>query len=194
MNGRTAVFAYGALASISSAQLTLGRAVEYTPPVRLTGWRRRWSQARDNRSTEKTFARASDGTIPAVCLGLNIEPASGLGPNGPLLEITGSELERLALREIRYDPVDVTDAVVADEPPRFDRVLAFIAKPENTASSAPPGAVIIASYAQAVESAFARLDDGQLELFRQTTGPYPVEVVDAVLVNDEIPPGNPRRW
>jgi len=194
MSGRIAVFAYGALASASSAQLTLGRAVEYSPPVRLTNWRRRWSQARDNLTTEKTFARTSDGSIPAVCLGLNIEPSSGLGPNGTLVEITASELERLALREIRYDRIDVTDDVVADEPLSFDRVLAFIAKPENTAASAPPGAVIIASYAQAVESGFAQLDDGQLELFRQTTGPYPVDVVDAELVTDEILPGNPRRW
>jgi len=194
MSERIAVFAYGALASISSAEQTLGRRVQCSPPVRLTGWRRRWSQARDNLAVEKTFARASDGSIPSVCLGLNIEPADGLAPNGTLIEIGDSELERLALRELRYDRVDVTDGVVADFPLGIDRVVAFRAKTENFASPPPPEAVIIASYADAVESAFAKLGAGQLELFRKTTGPYPVDLVEAVLIEDEIPPGNPRRW
>jgi hypothetical protein len=50
------------------------------------------------------------------------------------------------------------------------------------------------SYLETVERAFAALGDGQLEAFRRSTGPPPVAVVDAVLVRDRIPPGNPRRW
>jgi hypothetical protein len=53
---------------------------------------------------------------------------------------------------------------------------------------------VIAAYAERVESAFAALGEDQLRLYRETTGPPPVEVIDAVLVRDRIPPGNPREW
>ena len=54
--------------------------------------------------------------------------------------------------------------------------------------------MILASYERAVEAAFESLGPGELELFRETTGPRPVEVVEAALVRDRIPPGNPREW
>jgi cation transport regulator ChaC len=189
------LFAYGSLASAASAERTLGRPVEHCSVARLAGWRRRWSQARDNLATEKTFADAQTGAVPPHCLGLNLErDAGGAGPNGVLLEVTESELERLALREIRYEEIDVTEAVRAESAPAFSRVAAFTAKPENFAPTPPPGAVILAPYARAVEAAFATLASDQLELFHSTTGPMPVEVIEAVLVHDAIPPGNPRDW
>ncbi len=70
----------------------------------------------------------------------------------------------------------------------------FVAKPENFTYPPPAGAVILAAYARTVEAAFDSLGPGQLDLFRETTGPYPVEVVEAVLVRDRIPAGNPRDW
>ena len=82
----------------------------------------------------------------------------------------------------------------AADRPGFDRVVTFTAKPANYAETPPPGAVILASYARAVEAAFESLGPGQLELFRETTGPHPVEVVEGVLVRDRIPAGNPREW
>jgi hypothetical protein len=169
--------------------------VESTGPARLAGWSRGWSQARDNLGSEKTFAR-TDGTTPPYCLGLNVERRAGPGPNGVLLEVTEEELDRLAVRELRYDPVDVTAeiAIAAGGPPAFERVVTFIAKPVNYAETPPEGAIILASYARAVEAAFEALGRGQLELFRETTGPPPVEVVEGVLVRDEIPAGNPREW
>jgi hypothetical protein len=54
--------------------------------------------------------------------------------------------------------------------------------------------VILASYLRTVESAFERLGDGQLERFRRSTGPPPVDAVEATLVRDRIPAGNPRDW
>ena len=108
---RLAVFAYGSLASLASAERTLGRPVEPGGQARLAGWRRRWSLARDNLLSEKTFARADDGTVPPHCLGLNIERRAGPGPNGLLLEITEDELDRLAVREIRYDRIEVTTEI-----------------------------------------------------------------------------------
>jgi hypothetical protein len=54
--------------------------------------------------------------------------------------------------------------------------------------------VILASYACAVEAAFESLGPGQLDLYRESTEPHPVEVVEGVLVRDRIPAGNPREW
>jgi hypothetical protein len=190
---RLVVFAYGSLASLASVERTLGRPVQTGRAARLTGWRRRWSQARDNLRSEKTFARA-DGTTPPYCLGLNIERRPGPGPNGALIEITEEELDRLAVREIRYDRIDVTAEIAPEEPLALDHVVTFTAKPSNYAETPPPGAVVLASYARAVEAAFASLGPGQLELFRETTDPPPVEVVEGVLVRDRIPAGNPREW
>ena len=193
MSPRLAVFAYGSLASLASAERTLGRPVRSAGQARLAGWRRSWSQARDNLRSEKTFALA-DGTTPSHCLGLNVERRPGPGPNGALIEITEAELDRLAVREIRYDPVEVTDEIAAGGSPAFDRVVTFTAKAENYAETPPPGSVILASYARAVEAAFESLGPGQLDLYRESTEPHPVEVVEGVLVRDRIPAGNPREW
>ena len=72
---RIAVFAYGSLVDRPSAALTLGREVERLWTARLGGWRRRFSQARNNRECEKAFASAEDGSVPSHVLGLNIEYA-----------------------------------------------------------------------------------------------------------------------
>ncbi len=76
----------------------------------------------------------------------------------------------------------------------FDRIVTFTAKPENFAPTPPPGAVILAPYLRAVEAAFGTIGADQLDVFHRTTDPTPVEVIEAVLVRDEIPPGNPRDW
>jgi hypothetical protein len=190
---RQAVFAYGSLVSPASAAATLGRDIESSGPVRLRGWRRRWSTFRDNLAAEKTFARADDGSLPRWCLGLNVEPApSEPGPNGVLLYVTANELDRLDLREMRYDRVDVSDGF--EDLPGQTTVVAYTAKPRQLASEPPEGAVVISSYVAAVERAFAALGDAQLTLFRETTQAPPVPVIDAVLVRDHIPRGNPREW
>jgi len=194
MSPRLAVFAYGSLASLASAARTLERPVEHTAPARLPGWRRRWSQVRDNLTSEKTFARADDGAVPPYCLGLNLERAAGAGLNGALIDVSEAELERLDAREIRYDRVEVTNEISTEKGRDFERAFTFVAKPQNFAASPPPGAVILASYARAVEAAFESLGPGQLDLFHETTGPYPVEIIECVLVRDEIPAGNPREW
>ena len=195
VSDRVALFAYGSLVSAASTGRTLGREIRRSSVARLPGWRRRWSQVRDNRSTEKTFAHAESGAVPSHCLGLNLEPDSvGSGPNGVLLEVSDEELARLATREIRYEVVDVTDAMRTGEAAGFARVVTFTAKPENFAPTPPPGAVILAPYLRAVEGAFGTIGAAELDLFRDTTGAPPVEIIEAVLVRDEIPAGNPRDW
>jgi hypothetical protein len=177
------LFAYGSLVSAESAAATLGHEMRAVAVTRLEGWRRRWSLIRDNEACEKTFARVDDGSLPGFCLGLNLEPAPGEpGPNGVLYEVSDADLDRLDAREVRYDRVDAGQA------------LTYVAKASNFAPEAPAGSVIIAAYLQAIEAAFATLGPQELELFRETTDPPPAEVVDATLVADRIPPGNPRSW
>jgi hypothetical protein len=191
---RIAVFAYGSLVSPVSAAGTLGRAFPPPAAVTLPGWRRRWSQVRDNLAAEKTFARAEGGGLPRHIAALNVEPtgAGDEAPNGALLEVSEAELERLDIRELRYDRLDVTDALPTGH--GFDRVVTYVAKPEHFPPELPDGCVILGSYVRAVEQAFDELGPGELDRFRATTGPLPAEVVEPVLVRDRIPPGNPRRW
>jgi cation transport regulator ChaC len=193
-DNRIAVFAYGSLVHADSAARTLAREVE-AAPARLAGWRRRWSQVRDNLRSEKVFAIEPDGELPPWVLGLNLEPDPGApaatGPNGALIEVNEPELATLDRRELRYDRVEVTD-LVADA--GFDAVFAYIAKAGNFAPQPPPGAVIVAAYARAVERGFAALGPGEPERFHETTGKPPVDPVEAFLIRDRIPQGNPREW
>jgi cation transport regulator ChaC len=194
--GRLAVFAYGSLVHPSSFERTLGREPEALAPGRLRGWRRRWSLLRDNLASEKTFARHPGGELPRWVLGLNLEPGEQaddeMAPNGALIEINEAELERLDVRELRYDRVDVSGFVEGGE--EFDRIVTYTAKPEHFAADPPDGAVAMAPYMRAIEAAFRALGDGQWELFLNTTGPPPVETIEPRLIHDEIPPGNPRDW
>jgi hypothetical protein len=189
---RIGLFTYGSLVAPESTARTLGRRPALVPTT-LRGWRRRWSGVRDNLAVEKTFADGA-GELPRWILGLNLEPQDGAGdaPNGALIEVTEEELERLDRRELRYRRVDVTGGV--DREHGFDRVLAYSVPPAHFAPTPPRGAVILASYLRAVESAFERLGQDQLLRFRRSTGPPPVEAVEANLVRDRIPPGNPRGW
>jgi cation transport regulator ChaC len=192
-----AVFAYGSLVDRASAGQTLGREVERIWPARLMGWRRRFSQARDNTACEKTFARTDDGSVPRWILGLSLEPSdhASLAPNGGLIAVTDADLARLDVRELRYRRVEVAPAIAPEaDCPRFDRVITYVARPANHAPRPPSGAVILSSYARAVERAFDRLGDGHRSEYRRTTLPHPVELVDGVLIGDRIPAGNPRDW
>ncbi len=210
---RIAVFGYASLVSPESAARTLGRPLPREPELaQLPGWRRRWSLARENEKVEKTFARA-DGSIPKYVLGLNLESTEGggigafsphteekspIGANGVLIEVTEEELARLDVREMRYDRTEVSagvhplDASVSSL--RYDRIVTYTAKPAHYAPAPPPDAVVLSSYAAMVEAAFAALGEQQLQHYRDTTDPPPVEVVAATLIRDHIPPGNPREW
>ena len=192
---RLAVFAYASLVSPASAELTLGRRVEAVELARLEGWSRRWTLARDNLASEKRFERA-DGSLPRYCLGLNIEPAEeGAAPNGALIEVTEAELERLDLREIRYTRVEVSEAARTEAGAHgFDAVFAYRARPEHHHPEPPEDAIVIASYPRAVEAGFSAHGPAELSTYRATTPEPPVEVVEARLVEDRIPLGNPREW
>jgi hypothetical protein len=191
---RLAVFGYASLVSPASAAETLGRPVEVAALARLEGWARAWTCGRDNTTVEKTFALA-DGALPRYCLGLNLDPdPAAHAPNGVLIEVSQAELDRLDLRELRYQRTEVTGSIVDAGELGFDAVYAYRARPEHRHPEPPDGAVIISTYPALVERAFAELGPGQLELYRATTAPPPVEIAEATLVADAIPPGNPRAW
>jgi len=191
---RTAVFAYGSLVSRASAALTLGDVGEIHP-AELRGWRRGFTQARHNPTCEKTFARADSGEVPAWILGLGVDPAPGAAVNGALIELGEEQAARLDARELRYTRADITAAVIGGAgTPAFDRIFTFVPRSENSAAEPPPGAVILRSYAEATEAAFAELGPGELERYVESTWVPDVEVIEGRLVRDEIPPGNPRDW
>lgn len=196
-DARFAVFGYGSLVSRRSVAETLGHDAAPPVPARLAGWRRRWSLIRDNARAEKGF-EPIDGEPFDFCLGLNLERVTGAPedewPNGALVELSEAELARLDLRELRYDRVEVTRDVRSAGAGEFDAVFAYAAKDQNFASEPPPRSVVLASYLRACEAAFEELGPDELVTFGRTTEPVPVPVVEARLVRDEIPPGNPRAW
>ena len=151
---------------------------------------------RDNLAAEKTFARHPDGELPPYVIGLNLERDQDnrdvAGPNGALIDVEAQELSRLDLRELRYDRVELTEAVTVDH--GFDAVFGYTAKPDHYAPRPPAGAVAMAPYLRLIETAFRELGEGEWELFLETTGPPPVETIEPRLVRDEIPSGNPREW
>lgn len=187
------LFGYGSLVLPESASMTLGREVGALRPARLLEWRRRFSQARDNLTCEKTF-ECADGRRPEWVLGLNVERGQDpAGPvNGVVIELSESELDRLDVREVRYDRVEVTGLVEGEGLP--ERIVTYTAKEFHFHPEPPEDSVILATYARAVEAAFETLAPGELDAYRATTGPYPVERVEAELVVDRIPEGNPRAW
>ena len=189
---RLGLFGYGSLVLTESASMTLGRPAGELRPARLHDWRRRFSQRRDNLTCEKTF-ECDGGWRPEWILGLNVEEGEDeAGPvNGVVIELTEAELDRLDIREIRYDRVEVTGSMEGEGLP--ERIVTYKAKPFHFAPEPPEDAVILRTYAEAVEMGFEALGPGELEHYRATT-PYPVDRVDAELVLDRIPEGNPRDW
>jgi cation transport regulator ChaC len=192
-SGRLGLFGYGSLVLPASASMTLGRPVGHLQPARLHDWRRRFSQRRDNLTCEKTFECAG-GWRPEWILGLNLEAGEDdAGPvNGVVIELTEAELDRLDIREIRYDRVDVTETVEGVNLP--DTIVTYKAKEFHFAPEPPTNSVILRTYAEAVERGFDGLGAEELQHYIRTTGAYPVDLVEAELVADRIPAGNPRDW
>jgi hypothetical protein len=108
-----------------------------------------------------------------------------------VIELSEAELDRLDIREIRYDRVDVTGLVEGEALP--ERIVAYKAKAFHFAPQPPEDSVILRTYAEAVETGFEALGPGELDHYLATT-PYPVDRVEAELVIDRIPEGNPRAW
>lgn len=199
------IFGYASLVSRESVSETLGRDVGKVQAVELTGYLRRWSVARDNRSFEKTFARMSDDWVPEYLLMLNIEKSDQGGRvNGALFGVSEVELELMKAREKRYRAVDVTDSVKPHmelqhrgrgaPPVPYEKIFAFQGGQLHTVKSPPANSCVLAAYIDAVTAGFESLGERELQLFRSTTADPGVQVIDAVLVKDEVSAGNPKAW
>ena len=123
--------------------MTLGRPAGELRPVRLHDWRRRFSQRRDNLTCEKTFECAG-GMATGVDPRAQRRGGRGRGGpvNGVVIELTEAELDRLDIREIRYDRVDVTRSVEGEDLP--ERIVTYTAKAFHFAPEPPEDAVILA--------------------------------------------------
>src|SRR3954453_13000978 len=124
---RLGLFGYGSLVLHESASMTLGRPAGEPRTARLHDWRGRFSQRRDNLTCEKTFECAG-GWRPEWILGLNVEEGEDEegAAEGVVIELHEAELDRLDIREIRYDRVDVTGLVEGEDLP--DRLVTYTAK------------------------------------------------------------------
>ena len=121
---RLGLFGYGSLVLHESASMTLGRPADRVRPARLHDWRRRFSQRRDNLTCEKTFECAGGFGHRSGSSASDVEEGEDpAGPvNGVVIELTEAELDRLDIREIRYDSVDVSGSVQGEDlPERSDR-------------------------------------------------------------------------
>ena len=189
---RVGLFGYGSLVLRESASMTLGRLIGELRPARLHDWRRRFSQRRDNLTCEKTF-ECEGGWRPEWILGLNVEEGEA---EAEARERRGDRADRGGTRSARHsrDPLRPGRGHrlgPGEDLP--DRIVTYKAKAFHFAPEPPEDSVILATYAAAVEEGFEALGSGELEHYLATT-PYPVERVEATLVIDKIPDGNPREW
>ena len=144
--------------------------------------------SRRSRATRSTTASASTSSARP-------DAPEDEWPNGGLIEMTAAELERLDLRELRYDRVEVTGDVRAGGAGRLRRGRSRTWRSRRTSRPhPPPRSVVLASYLRACEAAFEELGAGRAGAFARTRSRRPVPVVEARLVRDEIPEGNPRAW
>ena len=104
------LFGYGSLVLRESASMTLGRPAGELRPVRLHDWRQallpasRQPDLREDLRVRRGMA-ARSGSSGST----SSEGEDEAGPvNGVVIELTEAELDRLDIREIRYDRVEVT--------------------------------------------------------------------------------------
>ena len=191
---RLGLFGYGSLVLHESASMTLGPARRRATTVRGCTTGGGASPSAATTSPARRPSSATAGWRPEWILGLNVEEGEDeAGPvNGVVIELTEAELDRLDIREIRYDRVDVTGSVEGEDLP--ERIVTYTAKPFHFAPE-PPGGRGDPRHLRGGggDAGSRRSGPGELEHYRATT-PYPVDRVEAELVIDRIPAGNPRAW
>ncbi len=196
------VFAYASLVNGESAAEILGRSVGPGVVADLYGFRRSWSVARNNRKSEKTFARVGDGWVPDHVLLLNAAEAK-LNDylNGVIYTVTERELKRLEKREKRYSSIEVRDRLTyrqenwePGDALSFTEVYTFTGKPGHLISLPPPKSCVLESYMDAVVEGFKQLGGRELEIYHETTDNHEAEVLRAELISGDNEDGLPRRW
>ncbi|MEE6288214.1 gamma-glutamylcyclotransferase family protein [Georgenia sp. MJ173] len=200
------VFVYGSLLQPASLQATLPTVSwRRCVPAVVSGRRRDFGVAFPNDGTQPDKAYLDDQDVrPPVVLFANLRPA---GPaesvNGICVPVGPGELAQLEARELRYDTVDVTDAVRASDAvaatdavgataaadvthaarpsPSLTRVVTFVGKPEFTRAPDVAAGVVPVAYTDSIDAG-ARFWDRHVsgfhaDLRRSTDWPDPSAVV-----------------
>jgi cation transport regulator ChaC len=183
------LFGYGSLLPAGVAALPRGAV-----PCRLSGWRRWWGVAMDNRRDLPGYKhyRTPEGARPDVMVAfLDITPAADGLVNGAAIPVDEAELPGLDRRERNYRRVEVGDSLdtrLPDGP-----VWAYIglhASRERAAIGRREGRLVVArSYYERVAEGFELL--GQRDAFARLTAPPLAPVADLVLIRD-APVAQPR--
>jgi gamma-glutamylcyclotransferase (GGCT)/AIG2-like uncharacterized protein YtfP len=135
------LFAYGSLLSPESASRTLMRPITISDLVmtRIRGYKRTW--------TAPTDVIIADGDLESVrtALFLDLSAHSGSHCNGALLRISDNEWERLDLREISYDRIEIEAELDHRSIPAFT----YVAPLERKASEG----IVLSRYVELIEQA-----------------------------------------
>ena len=195
LNARKAqfVFGYGSLTA-RPGPVPTRELKEHGFVADLTGLRRAWGVAMDNRNDLPGYKYYTDagGRRPEVFvayLDLVVAPADGgAAVNGVCLPVDAAALEVLDRRERNYERVDVSDRVAAGGM-RGIRVWAYVgsaAARERLATGRDAGtAVIDAGYVRTVEAGFAALGAAEHAACRPSLHPGDLPVVE--LRRHELP-------
>ena len=167
---RQFIFGYGSLVATHA-----GKA--YAPHLsRLTGFRRGWGVAMDNRRDipgYKYYLEAESGRRPDVFVTfLDIMPKPSAQVNGLVIPVSVSELADMDRRERNYQRLNVTGAV---HPPVEGMVWAYAGLDEarvrcDQGVSEGVG-VICQRYEQMVRNGFASFSDDEACLYDESTEP-----------------------
>ena len=181
-------FGYGSLVSRESLAISLGRPVERNTlvPAELTGYRRTWNVATDNRVRLPGYKVYVDdaGRRPDVAIAfLGVEAEAAAAANGALVQVSEDELELLDRRERNYVREEVTEQIT--RPPHIAagaRIVTYLPRPQARGRALTARAEgrlrTTQAYARLVHAAFEELGVEHLERFERTTEPIDFDVVD----------------
>ncbi len=186
------VFGFGSL--LRRATGDEGAPAGAAVPCRLSGHRRRWDVAMDNRQTipgYKYYVDPRTHERPAVFVTfLNIQPDPGRHVNGVVFPAAAATLANLDARERSYSRCDVTEQI---DGAFGGRVWAYVGRPEarrRYETGLRSGrAVVSRPYLDGVRSGFESFGPEMLEEFLRTTDQPEVPLRDLL----RLPvPGGPR--
>jgi hypothetical protein len=190
------VFGYGSLAARPgwAGTVSTRERAEHGFVADLTGLRRTWGVAMDNRRDLPGYKyyTDADGRRPEVFVAyLDLLAAPGdpaRTVNGLCLPVDEATLEQLDRRELNYERTEVTDRL-APAAPGGTRIWAYIgsaaARERLAEGRRTATAVIDAGYIATVEAGFAVLGEGELAACRRSLEPGDLPV--ATLTRHELP-------
>jgi Gamma-glutamyl cyclotransferase, AIG2-like len=177
------VFGYGSLVAQPGVR-----------PASLSGHRRVWGVAMDNRVAVpgyKVYA-LPDGTRPKASIAFLDLAAAGEDPaappvNGALLPVDAATLAALDARERQYERIEITP-LITPRPTDPLPIWTYVGRPPGRARAAAGHAatatvLIQRAYLLLVETAFATHGPATLAAYRASTEPPPFPIVDLTRID-----------